>query len=277
MSDLRPERASVEVDGDPASYLTIPVAGPVVLLLHGTYWSRVWLPVLRDMAYAGIRPIAVDLRGLGLSAGEIDLATGSVPALAAWVERFLGALDIDGPIAVAGHDIGGAIAQRLLVRSELDVTHLVLANSVTFDSWPVPGVARYRDSAVVDAATEAEILTSRRVAIAAALAGAANERLVEEYLEPWRRANVRRSWMRLAGAAHHRYTEELVPELQQSSTPKLLVWGEDDTFQRISYAERFVAEIPRSTLVRVPRAGHIPMENDPTTIARAISDFILSS
>lgn len=83
--------------------------------------------------------------------------------------------------------------------------------------------------------------------------------------------------MRLAGAADHRYTEELVPELQQSPTPKLLVWGEDDMFQRISYAERFVTEIPRSTLVRVPHAGHIPMENDPTTIARAISEFVLSA
>jgi hypothetical protein len=32
---------TIEVDGRQASYLTAGEAGPVVLLLHGTYWSRV--------------------------------------------------------------------------------------------------------------------------------------------------------------------------------------------------------------------------------------------
>jgi hypothetical protein len=39
-------RNTVQVDGKAASYLTVEQDGPPVLLLHGTYWSRVWLPVL---------------------------------------------------------------------------------------------------------------------------------------------------------------------------------------------------------------------------------------
>ncbi len=35
---------------------------PLVLLLHGTYWSRVWQPVLDEIAAAGLRPVAVDFR-----------------------------------------------------------------------------------------------------------------------------------------------------------------------------------------------------------------------
>jgi pimeloyl-ACP methyl ester carboxylesterase len=266
-------RASVAVDGRMASYLTVERDGPVVLLLHGTYWSRVWLPVLGGLAEAGLRPVAVDLPGLGRSDGALDSATATVPALADWVGRFAAALRITGPVAVAGHDIGGAIAQRLLVGGGVDVRRLALVNSVTYDSWPVSSVARFRDPEAVAAVTAEELLAARRQAVTAALAGAADEPLIGEYLEPWAEERVRRSWMHLAGAADYRYSMELLPALRESATPKLLVWGEDDGFQKVAYAERFASEIPNTALVRVPGAGHIPMENAPDQVARALAGF----
>ena len=70
-----------------------------MLLLHGTYWSRVWLPVVGRLANAGLRPLAVDLPGLGRSGGELTAETATVPALAEWVARFASALGLSGPIA----------------------------------------------------------------------------------------------------------------------------------------------------------------------------------
>ncbi|MDR7380665.1 alpha/beta fold hydrolase [Promicromonospora iranensis] len=279
MSEITPTRVlrrTVQVDGEAASYLTVEHDGPPVLLLHGTYWSRVWLPVLDHLAEAGLRPIAVDLPGLGRSGGELTLETATVPTLAEWVTRFVSALRISGPIALAGHDIGGGIAQHLLAHDRLEVSRFALANSVTYDSWPVPSVARFRDPDVVAATTGDEILAARRKTVTAALAGAAIEQRIADYLEPWTKARVRRSWMAMAGAADSRYTLELLPTLRRSATPKLLVWGEDDAFQRVEYAERFAAEMPRTTLLRIPDAGHIPMENAPDRIARALIDFFRS-
>lgn len=273
-TETRVLRAAVQVDGERASYLTAGQDGPVVLLLHGTYWSRVWLPVLGRLAAAGLRPIAVDLPGLGRSGGELTLETATVPALADWVARFATALDISGPIAVAGHDIGGAVAQHLLAHKRLEVSRLALANSVTYDSWPVPGVARFRDPEVIAATTADELLAARRQAVTTALASVATEPLIADYLDPWTDARVRRSWMAMAGAADSRYTLDLVPVLQQSTTPKLLIWGEDDGFQKVEYAERFASEIPHTTLIRIHDAGHIPMENAPADVARALIDFI---
>ena len=86
---------------------------------------------------------------------------------------------------------------------------------------------------------------------------------------------VARSWMAFAGAADSRYTLELLDDLRADSRPKLLVWGEDDTFQPVRYAERFVAEVPSSRLVRVRSAGHIPMENDPAAVANALTAFFV--
>lgn len=51
--------------------------------------------------------------------------------------------------------------------------------------------------------------------------------------------------------------------------------GEDDTFQEVRYAERFAAEMPNTSLVRVPNAGHIPMENDPAAVAAALGRFFM--
>jgi pimeloyl-ACP methyl ester carboxylesterase len=137
----------------------------------------------------------------------------------------------------------------------------------------VSGVAHFRDPEAVAAITAEELLAARRQAVTKALAGAATEPLVSEYLEPWTEEGVRRSWMNLAGAADHRYTRELLPALRRSATPKLLVWGEDDDFQKVAYAERFASEIPHTALVRIPDAGHIPMENAPDRVARALADF----
>ncbi|WP_084486938.1 alpha/beta fold hydrolase [Nocardia sienata] len=269
----RVQRTAIEVDGEAASYLTVEQDGPTVLLLHGTYWSRVWLPVLDGLAAAGLRPLAVDLPGSGRSGGELTTGTATVPALAQWVRRFVATMGITGPIALGGHDIGGAVAQHLLVHDQLEVSGLALVNSVLYDSWPAPHVARFRDPAVAAATTAEEFRNARRQAVASALADAATEELIADYVDPWNDPRVRRSWLALAGAADNRYTLDLVPPLRRCPTPKLLVWGENDRFESVAYAEKFAAEIPHTGLVRIPGADHIPTESAPARIAGALSDF----
>ncbi|MEU3741313.1 alpha/beta hydrolase [Streptomyces sp. NPDC032198] len=266
-------RTSVQVDGAAASYLTVERDGPAVLLLHGTYWSRVWLPVLGGLADAGLRPLAVDLPGLGRSGGELTPETATVPALADWVARFASALGLSGPVAVAGHDIGGAIAQHLLVHGGREVSRLALVNSVMYDSWPAPHVARFGGPGDVAGSAADDVLAARRRAVTAALGGAATEERIADYLDPWTTARVRRSWLAMAGGADSRYTLDLVPALRRSTVPKLLIWGEDDGYEKVEYAERFASEIPRTTLIRVPDADHIPTENAPGRIARALGEF----
>jgi pimeloyl-ACP methyl ester carboxylesterase len=267
------KRETVDVDGIPISYLTAGKGGPLVLLLHGTYWSRVWQPVLDGIAAAGLRPVAVDFPGFGRSGGELTVSEASVPRLSAWLVRFLEALGHKGPVMVAGHDIGGGVAQHLTLAGTVEVPRVAVVNGIMYDSWPVPGVARFRDPAVAAAKTRDDVLAARRVSVVKALGRPASEAEITEYLDPWRDPRVARSWLALAGAADHRYTMEMLPALLQSKTPKLLVWGEDDPFQTIDYAERYAREIPETRLVRIKSAGHIPMENDPKAVAGALAEF----
>jgi pimeloyl-ACP methyl ester carboxylesterase len=266
-------RVTIDVDGIPISSLTAGEGGSLVLLLHGTYWSRVWQPIVDDIAAAGLHPVAVDFPGFGRSGGELTVADASIPRLAAWLVRFLNAMGNKGSVMVAGHDIGGSVAQHLLVNRAVDVPRLALVNACAYDSWPVPGVARFRDPAVAAATSTEDILAARRQSVVKALARPACEAEIAEYLGPLMDPRVARSWLALAGAADNRSTLELLPGLRESTTPKLLVWGEDDGFQTVDYAERFAAEIPATRLVRIRSAGHIPMENDPRAVAGALAEF----
>ncbi|WP_109477074.1 alpha/beta hydrolase [Paraburkholderia sp. C35] len=267
------KRLTVDVAGTQISYLAAGESGPVVLMLHGTYWSRVWQPVMDPLAQAGFRAIAVDFPGLGRSAGELTVEQASIPALADWLVAFLRALNIDEPVLLAGHDIGGGVAQHVLVDGKVRVEKLVLMNAVVFDSWPVPGVARFRDPVVAASTTHEDVLAARRKSVVTALGRPATESEIVDYLDPWQDPRVARSWLALAGAAYNRYTMELVPQLRASQTPKLLIWGEDDTFQVVQNAEHFVSQIPQSKLVRIAKAGHIPTENDAAAVAQAMIGF----
>lgn len=258
-------RITTDVDGVPASFLSAG-SGPIVLLLHGTYWSRVWAPVVDALAAAGLQPVAPDFPGCGRSGGELTAQTAAVPALAAWTRRLIG--ELGGAVRVAGHDIGGAVAQHLAAAGAVE--RLALVNSVTFDSWPVPGVARFRDPEVVEATATEELVALRAEALAKAIARPLDDAERDEYLAPWRERRVARSWMALAGAADSRYTLELVEPLRRAAVPTLLLWGEDDEFQPVTYAERYAAELPHARLERIAGAGHIPMENDPQAVAAAL-------
>jgi pimeloyl-ACP methyl ester carboxylesterase len=92
---------------------------------------------------------------------------------------------------------------------------------------------------------------------------------IDDYVSPWQSPARARSWMAMAAAADSRYTLDLLPALKAAAVPTRLIWGKDDDFQKISFARRYINEVPSSDLVEV--AGkHIPMEDSPNEIASAM-------
>jgi len=264
-------RQELEVDGTTLSCLSAgdPTAPPL-LLLHGTFWSRVWQPVLPAL---GIRHrcVALDLPGFGRSAGELDVEQAKVPALAAVVAR---AADVLGweRFDLAAHDIGGGIAQHLAATTGR-VARMVLMNAVTLDSWPVPAVERFRDPEVRAATTAADLVEARRGATRKAVARQLSDAEVDDYVSPWHDQARARSWTAMAAAADARYTQDLVPALVEAAIPTRLVWGRDDVYQKIEYARRYVQTVPGSDLVEV--AGlHIPTEDSAADVARAVLEHL---
>ncbi|MFI7585139.1 alpha/beta fold hydrolase [Kocuria sp. M1N1S27] len=261
------DRRQIEVDGTELSYLTTgDDQDRPLLLLHGTFWSRVWQPVLPALGRVR-RCIALDLPGCGASAGELDPDHATVPALGRTVLRAADALGLDG-FDLAGHDIGGGIAQHLAATSDR-VGRMVLMNSVMFDSWPVPAVERFRDPEVRAATSVEDLLEARATATRRSTVRELLDDELADYLSPWHEPARARSWTAMAAAADPRWTLDAVPALRAKALPTRLVWGRDDDFQRIGFARRYVEEIPGADLVEV--AGrHIPTEDSPREVADAV-------
>ena len=269
------ERRTVDVDGVPLSYLTAgDEAAPPLILLHGTFWSRVWQPVLPSLG-GELYCLALDFPGFGRSAGELTVEQASVPALARTALAAADALGLDS-FHLAAHDIGGGVAQHLAVRARHRVRRMVLMNAVMFDSWPVPAVQRFQDPQVRAETTTEQLLAARRESMSGAVARSLSEEEVDDYLSPWHSEARARSWMAMAAAADPAYTMDLVPALVREAVPTRLVWGRDDSFQKVEHARRYVEEVPDSSLVEVP-GRHIPTEDAPERVATAMLDHLTAT
>lgn len=271
MADELISRRTLTVEGQELSYLYAGEGSPL-LLLHGTYWSRVWKPVIprlaQDHAVFGF-----DYPGFGRSGGQLAVENANVPRLAELILRAADMLKVGDHFFIAGHDIGGAVAQHITAFNQNRVRKLALVNSVLYDSWPVPRVARFRDPEVARNVTPEDLIELRREALRRAVKRGLSSAEEEDYLSPWRSEEATRSWIALAAAADSRYTVELVEPLQRSGIPILLVWGEEDRAQPIEYAWRFAREFPQARLVAVPGASHIPMEDDLEAVGAALAGF----
>jgi pimeloyl-ACP methyl ester carboxylesterase len=126
----------------PANGTTIHVrvggTGPAVLLLHGYgETGDMWAPMAADLA-RDHKVIAVDLRGMGLSAKPADAKTYTKVNEAADMIAVLDALKVD-KFDVIAHDIGNMVAYAIAVQHPDRVTRLAVIDA------PVPGIGPWEE------------------------------------------------------------------------------------------------------------------------------------
>lgn len=59
--------------------------------------------------------------------------------------------------------------------------------------------------------------------------------------------------------------------------PVTLVWGEEDTITPLSQAQHLQAYLPRSCLLVIPKAGHIPQVEEPVLFRAALARALAGS
>jgi 2-hydroxymuconate-semialdehyde hydrolase len=244
-------------------------SGPAVLLLHGIPTSsRVWDGVGADLA-ADFDVIAPDLVGYGESAkpGDGDV---SMAAQALLMPKLLDELGVES-VVLAGHDLGGAVAQRMAVDAPERLRGLVLVDSVSFDSWPIFRMRALRATAppfarrwprqwfaFFERSLAREVSTSEgREALHASLAAWSGDRPGAE------------AFFRNARAMDPRITEEVAPRLKEIHVPAHIVWGEHDPFQKVRWASKLRDAIPAATLT-VLDGGHFLPWDRPAEVAAEI-------
>lgn len=233
----------------------LPGSDPVLVVLHGLGASSVghFLHVVTDPGFAARRVLFVDLLGFGFSDRPTDFDY-SIHAHAESVARVVHHLD-RGPVDVVGHSLGGSIAIHL-AHAHPQLVRRLVAIEPNLDPWD--------GTASVDIArqTEGEFLADGMQALLRS-AGPA-----------WR------STLRLADpVALHRTALGLclgsTPVIRRSmlelTLPRTLIWGE------LSHPPAGLEELRAAGVGYsvVPASGHVPMEDNPAFLARALHSCLL--
>jgi pimeloyl-ACP methyl ester carboxylesterase len=121
-------------------------AGPTVLLEAGSFgFSADWAVVQHQLAQQGVRSIAYDRAGMGLSDPGPSPRDGL--AIISDLERLLAALDEAGPFVVTGHSMAGLHIHHFAARNRGKVAGLVFVDAITpqlaAQPWVRSGAAQY--------------------------------------------------------------------------------------------------------------------------------------
>jgi 2-hydroxymuconate-semialdehyde hydrolase len=242
--------------------------GSPVILLHGFPTSaHLWRDLVPILA-PKFRAVAPDLIGYGDSGKPTD-APLHIRAQAGYVRELMEHLGIEAA-AFVGHDIGGGVAQ-LLAFEGLART-LVLADSISLDSWPIEGVRMIQEA---DPADVDEEFVGNLVTVTFDLGMRRPERFeqddLDEFLRPWREDP--EALIRAARGIDGVGLED-PDRLAALDVRTLVMWGEDDPFQPSEHAERLGDLLPGATVALLPGCSHFVTEDAPEAVLPMISEYL---
>ena len=255
--------------------------GDPVVLIHGTPSSSyIWRNILPSLVAGGYRVHVFDLLGYGLSERPHDpgidtSVTGQVPVL----EGLLDVWGLDDTHVVA-HDIGGGVAQRFGILSPGRVRTLTMIDVVSFDSWPSERTREQMQAGLgkLVKAPDAEHREHFREWLYSTVQN--KQRLAETSMETYLDficGPVGQGSLFQHQVAHYdpRHTDEVAPRYAElGERPVQLIWGADDAWQVVAWAEKLSEAIPGSELHVLEDCGHFSPEDQPERISALLVDFL---
>lgn len=253
-----------------------PAAATAVLVPGFTGSKEDFLPLLEPLAAAGVRSVALDLRGQYESPGLADPADYSIAGFGDELRAVLGLVadagDVDGPLHLLGHSFGGHVVREALFGGDIPPA----VRSVTLlCSGPtaVTGPAGARAELFLAAS---ESLTLQQIH---------EFEPVDNHPDPQVKAFLLRRWLGNDAAslrlmAHHLLgledrTDELRARLTELGLPCLVVTGTDEDVWPAEL-QRAAAERLGAHFAEIPGAGHSPNTQQPEATAKVLLDFWLS-
>jgi pimeloyl-ACP methyl ester carboxylesterase len=263
-------------------------AGDPLVLIHGTSTTAgFFVPLLNELN--GIRAIAPDRPGQGLS-DPIEIPRHRYhDAAGAWLDRVLNTLDL-GAITLLGHSAGGVLALRYALAHPHRIKRLVLIAPPTLPHTRCP--LPYR---LIGTPGLGDLLprllppspksTLQFVSFMGEKTTIVNhphmlDLLVAAARDPLAATTARREarvlvtpFALLSPSGFRRGSRVRPDELRRIAMPTLLIWGEREPLGDASVAQGVIDLIPNARLVMLP-AGHAPWLGYPAETGAAITDFM---
>ena len=229
--------------------------GDPVVLCHGIPTNSYLFSGQFDALANERRVVAADMVGYGQSAMH-DGFDRSIRAQELAIRGLIDELGL-GTVDFVGHDLGGGVGLRLAARSPGAVDRLVLSNSVAYDSWPIetitdlglPGTARETSAEELQGMLDGLFRDTLR-------GEDHDEAFIEAMKAPWNSEAGVTSVVRNASATNTSHTTEIDPTDVTAET--LLLWGTEDEFQPMQWAERLDGDITSCELIGLEANHWVP-------------------
>jgi pimeloyl-ACP methyl ester carboxylesterase len=279
VEESAPEGDWISVAEQPIHYrLWGPDDGPQVVLIHGfdVEGLETWRENAPALAKAGLRVIAIDLKGFGYSARD-KTPHYTWRNQADTLSKVLGELHIT-KATVVGHGWGAGVAVRLANDQPQLVSQLVLvaptASPEVLPLWKplaqVPFVGRTAVWATTSGGPFWGMLRKRgfydKTAVDAAYLSAA--------LPPTHVVGTIDALLAMAATPAD---EPAFKPLASVKVPALVLLGREDPYLPEKEGERLASELPNAKLVVIPDAGHYPHVEQKLVVNRQIIDFCVQS
>jgi pimeloyl-ACP methyl ester carboxylesterase len=259
-------RRHVERDGKRISYLAAagtPAGNhPAILLLHGTGVSaRSWTLQLQNLGHA-LLVLAIDLPGHGES-DPIDKV--ALEGYADAAHSLVDALGI-GPVFVAGHSLGGAVAQVLAARHPEVVRGLALLSTCVKLPETDGRLQRLYRSLPAPIRKVLFLWMANKILFAPSASRQAIFLGMEEIL-----ACRPETTLKDVAAAQVMDLQGIAPTLR---VPTLILCGDRDKVTPLALSDRLNELIPDSRLLIVKGAGHMLPLEAPAQVNQELLDFV---
>lgn len=263
----------VLIDGHRIAYNQLGEGRPV-LLIHGIPTSSLlWRKVMPELATTH-QVFAPDLLNYGKSDKPAD-ANVSIEAQSRLIVKLMDQLGLKSADIVA-HDIGGGVAQLIAVNHPERVQKLVLIDTVCFDSWPIPEFLPLQKAGAEEAMSLAAFVKMIRGFMPQGVRNKAvmTDEVIDLYLAPWSTEEGKKALFRNFRRLNPEYTQAIAGELKHLPHQTLILWAENDVFQKPAYARTLQATIPNAQLMWIKDAGHWLMEEKPEEISGHLITFL---
>ncbi|MBM3298616.1 MAG: alpha/beta hydrolase [Deltaproteobacteria bacterium] len=230
------------------------------VFIHGTGGDR------DDWKYqlSGLSPIAtmiaLELPGHGASSGPGE---ASVPEFAKWVVEFVEALGLE-KVVLVGCSLGSAITQTIALAAPPWLKGIGLVGS---------GARLRVHPMFLDGLRSAENLGALKVLAEFCLSPAAGESVIEALREKMAGLSAEQVYNDLFACNEF----DVMDRVKHIALPAWILVGEDDKLTPVKYSQYLHKEIPGSTLVIVPEAGHLAMAEKPELFNSSFEQFLYDS
>lgn len=237
-----------------------PTGAPPLVLIHGAGGSRLhWPPDLRRLE--GRTVYSIDLPGHGRSKGSV---TDRIDGYADGVSRWMEAVDLPSAI-VAGHSMGGAIAQQLAYGHRQRLAGLILIG--TGNRLPV-------NTSLLELTSSAKTFPqATELIIRWQFSRQVDPDLVELAQESMDNLDHRVMHADLVACSQFDLSGR-DPQVDLAGLPTLVICGQEDKMTPLAMSQALVDTIPQAEMVTVSSAGHMVMLEKPAEVTGAIQSFL---